>query len=196
MKIAFDENMPATLVRVFQALAKEHGFRRHFMNVEIVSSKDYSPSLGDPDFVSKSDVPWLVRYKRDGGRIVVSGDTKMPDVPQELRAIVDGGLVAFFFPNQWNKWKFPRKSALILVWLERIIEEARASRPGSLYRIPHNWSPDAAFLRINEPTPLRLLEREHHVRPKKAIPKPTQKRKPILQQADLLESPAGLHQRE
>ena len=45
MKIAFDENVPVQMVRVFQALGQERQFRT--LNLEIKSAVDYTPKPTD-----------------------------------------------------------------------------------------------------------------------------------------------------
>ena len=163
MKIAFDENMPAAMVRTFQTLAAEKRFRHMLKGGKIVSAISYTPKLNDSDYVAKSDVPWMRRFRDDGGRALVSGNTRMPEVPQELLAIQQLGLVAFFFPHKWNNWNFFRKSAFLLVQWERVIDQARVAKRGTLFRMQDDWAADKPLLIINSPSPLRLSEREHPV---------------------------------
>lgn len=181
MKIAFDEHIPPAMVKVFQDLAAERGFRRQLRNVEIVKAKDYSPQPGDADYIRKSDVPWIRRYRTNGGRVIVSGNTRMVSVPQELLALQNCGMVVFFFPSCWNNWQFPRKCAMLLAWIERIVAHARLSKPAMLYRIPESWSEDADFLVIRQPTPLQL----------KGQHGPDVKAKAVAQQARVRKSKAA-----
>lgn len=185
MKIAFDENMPAVMVRTLQTIAADKGFRRLFRNIQMVRSKDYNPKPGDDDYVRGrgSDASWIRRYKKDGGRVIISGNTKMPSVPQELLAIQDTGMVVFFFPEVWNGWRFFRKSAFLMSWMERLLEQSRQAKPGAMFRLATDWSDDAPMLVIKPPTPLRLPEREQPIQPaarRKAAPR---KRKPIREHA-------------
>lgn len=159
MKVAFDENMPAAVVRILTDLAAEKGFRRYLNGAEIVSAKDYTPGPDDPDYIRKSDVPWIKRYAADGGRVIISGNTEMPNVPQEMLALVESGMVVFFFPPIWNGWLFPRKAAMILAWIERILRVASETKPPALFRVPNDWKDDAGFLVIATPTPLALKPR-------------------------------------
>ena len=166
------------MVRTFQTIAADKGFKRLFRSIEIVSAKDYSPTPGDLDYVSGrgSDAPWMRRYRKDGGKVIISGNTKMPRVPQELLAIQECDMVVFFFPNEWNGWRFLRKSALILAWMERIIAQAKATKHGAMFRIPNNWTSDATFLVIRSPTPLKLAEVGHTMRSRADKAKLTKKR--------------------
>ena len=164
--------MPLALVRTFRTLAKDKGFRRTFGRLKIVSAIDYTPKIDDKDYLPKNDVPWLTRYRKSRGRIFISGNTAMPDVPHELRAIEELGLIAFFLPPKWNNWRFPRKSAMIFVWLERVIAQAQTSKPGSLYRIPNDWQEEASLYVIPSPGPLKLKLKEYPVKAAKIRAKP------------------------
>jgi hypothetical protein len=176
VKIAFDENMPASVVKTLQTIGDQKGFKRHFRGLDIVSARQYAPALTDADFRRKDDSPWLKRYKADRGKIVVSGDVSMPDKPHELLALQEQGLVAFFFPAAWNNWRFARKAGFLLIWLDRIVAQAKISRPGGLYRIPHDWKEDAELRIINPPGALRLKETEHIVRKTVAKQRPRKSR--------------------
>jgi hypothetical protein len=165
VKIAFDENMPGSVVKTLQTIGEQRGFRRHFKGVQLVGAKQYAPAPADLDYRKNDDAPWLKRYKADRGKVVISGDVSMMDKPHELLAIQNHGLVAFFFPRVWNNWRFDRKSAFLIIWLDRIISQGKASKPGGLYRIPHDWKEAAELRVINAPGALRLKEFEHAVRP-------------------------------
>ncbi len=41
MKVAFDENVPVAMVRVFQTFANERQLRKLIASVEVTSAKDY-----------------------------------------------------------------------------------------------------------------------------------------------------------
>jgi hypothetical protein len=194
VKIAFDENMPASVVVTLRTIGEQKGLRRHFQGLQIVQAKQYAPALLDKDYKRKDDGPWLKRYKADGGKVIISGDVSMPDKPHELLAIQESGLVAFFFPAQWNNWKFARKAALLLVWLDRIIAQAKLAKAGTLYRIPNDWRPGAALKAINPPTALRLKEVEHPVRPPTPKAVRTRRQKPLREAPPmmrLMEQPEG-----
>ncbi|MBW6396793.1 hypothetical protein KPL78_02990 [Roseomonas sp. HJA6] len=156
MKIAFDEHVPGAVPRLMREIITDRASRHLFRGIEIVSAKDYAPRPNDSDYVKNSDAPWIKRYRDAGGRIIVSGDVSMNEKPAELLALIENKQVVFYFPTKWNSWKFPRKSAFLLVWFERIIKFSRTAKPRSLYRIPERWSDDADFLIINTPTPLKL----------------------------------------
>lgn len=181
MKIAFDENMPASVVVTLKTIGEQKGFKKHFQGIDIVRAKDYAPGFTDADYMRKSDVPWLRRYKADGGKVIISGDVSIPDKPHELLAIQEAGLIAFFFPANWNNWKFPRKAALLLVWLDRIIAQSKSAKAGSMYRIPNDWKPEASLVVVNHPTALRLKETEQPVRAPKARAKRVRTKKPVAE---------------
>lgn len=84
MKIAFDEHIPAGMVRVFESLVSERKLRRLIKaegkglkgGYEIVRSADYNPSPRDINFVQGSDVPWIQKFANDGGSVIISGDVR------------------------------------------------------------------------------------------------------------------------
>lgn len=190
MKLAFDEHIPPMMVKVFQDLASEPGLKRHLKSITIVKARDYAPAKDDPDYIRKSDVPWIRRYKADGGRLIVSGNTRMVEVPQELLALQQCGMVVFFFPPVWNGWRAPRKMALLLVWIERIVSLGRLAKAGMLYRISDKWLETADFLIVRQPTPLQLRGSHGPDAPAKARaklpPRPRRKRSSTAPLLDLL----------
>jgi hypothetical protein len=138
LKVAFDENMPAAMVRVFTLFHKERSLKHLVRGVEIKSVKDYTPKPEDPDYQRKSDVPWIRRYAAAGGRIIISGDVKMSSVPHERLALVDEGMVVVFFAPKWDNWQLCRKAALLLHWWPTILAHVRTASPG-FFVVPTTW---------------------------------------------------------
>ncbi|MER8382335.1 hypothetical protein [Mesorhizobium sp. M1403] len=141
MKVAFDENMPAAMVRVFQLFHKERSLKHIVQGVVIESAKDYTPRLGDGDYQPKNDVPWVKRYAASGGTVIVSGDTKMATVPHERLALVQEGMIVIFFAPKWGQWPFCRKAALLLHWWPTILKHSKKAKPG-FFAVPCAWPDD------------------------------------------------------
>ena len=103
---------------------------------------DYEPDPTDTDYIKRSDAPWLERFAKDGGDIIISGDTKMYEKPHEVVAIQRTGLVLVLFENKWNDWDFFQKSALLLWhWLAVIAATREATKNlrgkvSAAFRIP------------------------------------------------------------
>jgi hypothetical protein len=169
LKIAFDENVPSAMVRAFQAFAKERQLRRVTGTFEIKSALDYTPKLGDADYQRNNDVPWLKRFADDGGRVVISGDTSMKNVPHERMALVQLGLVVIFFESRWSNWPFFSKCALLLHWWPVIARTIRKAKPG-FWHVPCNWVENGRLRRVSTEDPKRLKfeRRQKAVRQKKA----------------------------
>lgn len=129
MKIAFDEHVPPLLVRVFESLVKEGDV----IPAEFVSARDY----GVPK--AKSDVPWLVRFAKEGGRVVISGDKKMRGNLHEQAAIVGSGLVVFFFHPKWNNLDPWTRAASLIKWWPKVQEAINSARPGDMFEIPADF---------------------------------------------------------
>src|ERR1700733_1539875 len=121
------------MVRAFRAFASERQLRKITGDFEIKSAKEYAPLPGDPDFLRKNDVPWLKRFAADGGKVVISGNTRMRLVPHERLALVEHGFVVIFFENQWSNWKFFRKCALLLHWWPSVATRVKRGKPGFWY---------------------------------------------------------------
>lgn len=150
------------MVRAFQAFANEKQLRRECGSFEIKSAKDYTPKRGDADFSPRNDVPWLKRFAADGGKVVISGNTEMKNVPHERLALLESGFIVIFFESQWSNWKFFRKCALLLHWWPVIAKTLKRARPKSFYHIPCNWQEDGKLRKVSNRDPRELrLERRH-----------------------------------
>jgi len=150
-------------------------------DLTIESAADYAPKPGDADYVKKSDVPWLRRFAAAGGKVVISGNTRMKKVPHERLALIESGFVVVFFESQWNQWKFFRKCALLLNWWPVIARQIRTAKPGSFWHIPSTWeegkklravsNEDPSLLRI-ERRAVASTKRKRRAKPKKVEPRP------------------------
>lgn len=137
--IAFDQNVPPGMVRAFQALANESKFRR-LAPAKIVSAAEYAPSLDEIRASGKSDVPWIVSYARAGGQVVLSGDVKMRQRPHERLALVQAGMVVFFFDRSWNNQCFWKKCSLLLHWWPNLVGVAATAPSPSFWQVPATWT--------------------------------------------------------
>jgi len=187
LKVAFDENIPAAMVRVFQLFARERQLQHLLTGLEIKSAKDYTPLPGDPDYIRKNDVPWLKRFAADGGRIVISGNTRMKKVPHERLALIEGNFVVVFFENRWSGWNFCRKCAFLLHWWPEIARTVKRAKPRSFFHIPSTWEDGAKLRRVSNADQRKLkMERQLSARPKpkkerpKRMPKPASSDEPFL----------------
>ncbi len=143
MKIAFDENVPVQMVRVFKALGQEKRFKT--LNLEIVSAADYTPKPTDPDYSPDNDVPWLARFASDGGQVIISGDTDMIEVPHELEALRRGAFTVFFFERKWNRWGFYEKTSLLLFHWPVILAKLKAAKRPRFWCVPNHFRSDGVL---------------------------------------------------
>ena len=130
--------------------------------LEIVSARTYAPDKSDGDFVPNNDVPWLERFARNGGKAIISGDSRMLDVPHEILAIQRLGLIAIYFERRWNNWNFFRKSALLLWHWKIIIEAIKNAKPGDVYRVPATYTEPGRVHRIYSAGQQELLQDDVH----------------------------------
>jgi PIN like domain len=161
LKVAFDEHVPVAMVRVFQALAKERKLKRLAGALSVESAKDYAPKPGDPDYLKRSDVPWVRRFAANGGKVIISGDTNMMREDHERLALIEAGMVVIFFGSQWSGWKFHRKCALLLNWWLVIGSTSAKAKPGSFWRVPTSWRQGGRLLSLpNTNQKLVKIERQ------------------------------------
>jgi hypothetical protein len=140
VKIAFDENVPMSMVRFFENFAKERQLRKLTGNFDIESAKKYTPIPTDDDYIAQNDVPWIRRFAKSGGRVIISGNTKMREVPHERLALIESGMITIFFEPRWNNWSFFDKCAHLVHWWPKIDKKVRRAPKGSFWAVPLNWS--------------------------------------------------------
>lgn len=143
MKVAFDENIPMAMVRVFQTFASERQLKKLVGNFIIQSAKDYTPQTNDDDYEPKNDVPWIRRFAKAGGRVIISGNTDMKAIAHERLALIECGMVVIFFEPRWNGWGFFEKCAHLMHWWPVIAAKARRGKKGTFWHVPLNWTAQA-----------------------------------------------------
>lgn len=170
MKIAFDEHIPPAMARIFQFLAKDDRRFRHLTGgLNLVMARDYAPSFGDVDYIGRSDEPWIRRFAKDGGTVIISGNTKMQREPHERLALIDEGMIVLFFGRQWTQWKFNSQTALLLHWWPVVVETIKQAKPATFWHIPSNWEIGGKLRRVTSDDQQRLkLERQLAAQPKVA----------------------------
>jgi len=193
VKVAFDEHVPTTIAKVFISLAQEKVIQRTCRGLVVQKAEDYAPKTTDADFVKRSDVPWLDRFAKAGGRAVISGDVQMSRKPHERLALYDHGFVVIFFEPQWAGLTFFRKSSLLLHWWEDITTKLKVADTGTFWAVPSQWPPKGGELKnvsfglaqLLKDSPVRQTKTK---RAKKAEPR--KQRRDVGQQAftDLLET--------
>ncbi len=130
MKIAFDENIPIQMVKVFQTLASDEGV----LNAKIVQAKKYRPAD------ERGDEHWVRRFASDHGQVVISGGTKMRSRIHERAALAQCGLVTYCFERHWSVTSFFTKSAMLLQWWPKVREHMDGAPKGSCWEIPFVWN--------------------------------------------------------
>jgi hypothetical protein len=114
---------------IFQKLAKEESLR-----VTIVSARRYRPRS------ERGDQNWIRRFAKAGGKVIISGDARMRSNLHEQAALMQAGMITFFFEYKWNESNFYVKCAMLFNWWPRIIEVAGQSSPGDFWEVPHQWN--------------------------------------------------------
>lgn len=130
MKVAFDEHIPNDVAKALKALSGDE----RLLRVTVYSARKYAPPK------AQSDVPWLQRFARAGGKVIISGDAKMRGKLHEQRALSDAGFIVFFLARQWNQMRCHEKCAMIIRWWPHILEKMRSASPGEFFELPHSWT--------------------------------------------------------
>ena len=150
------------MVRVFRTFANERQLRNLILGeFEVESAVDYTPKPGDADYVKSSDVPWIKRFAAAGGKVIISGNTEMKNVQHERLALVQAGMVVFFFDGKWSQWKFFRKCSLLIHWWPEIAKKLKRAKPATFFHVPLNWSERSKIRKVSTADPQRLkLEKQ------------------------------------
>jgi PIN like domain len=148
LKVAFDENVPMAMVRVFQMLAKEHRMLAHFGAFELQCAADYTPRPGQSGYLRNDDTPWIRRFAKAGGRVIISGDAKMRRAPHERLALVEEGMIVVFFENRWNNLRFHHKCSMLLHWWPQVADTIKKAKPPEFWCIPGDWKTEGKLRRL------------------------------------------------
>lgn len=138
MKIAFDEHIPKELVKVFKALAES----KRIIQGEFVHASDYTAKSDKTEYKGQTDVPWMTRFAKDGGTVVISGDRRIRSNPPERDAYQKAGIMLFCFSSQWNQKTLLTKTAMLLQWWKCIEKHIENHEPANCYEIPCKWNVD------------------------------------------------------
>jgi hypothetical protein len=166
LKIAFDENVPIAMVKVFQTFASERQLKRKIGTFEITSATQYTPKPTDDDYLKKNDVPWIKRFAAAGGKVIISGDTEMRHVPHERLALIQAGMLVFFFDGKWSQWDFFRKCSLLIHHWPAIANRIKRGKAPAFWHIPLSWHEKAKLRKVPTDDP-KMLKLEHKATPKR-----------------------------
>lgn len=175
------------MLRVFEAFQRERSLADLAKGISLKKAQDYYPALDDPDHARKNDAPWIRRFAADGGKVVISGNTKMQTVPHERLALVQTGLVTIFFDGKWSGWKFCRKCSLLMHWWPVILDTTKKGRPG-FYMVPMAWPEEGrAKLKVIPTADLKLEKIERQLAAREGIQRERQQRREATALGDLFD---------
>jgi PIN like domain len=167
LKIAFDENVPIAMVKVFQTFASERQLKRKIGAFEITSATQYTPKPADDDYLRKNDVPWIKRFAAAGGNVIISGDTEMRHVPHERLALIQAGMLVFFFDGKWSQWNFFRKCSLLIHHWPAIADRIKRGKAPAFWHVPLSWNEKAKLRKVSTDDP-KKLKLERKVKPERS----------------------------
>lgn len=148
MKVAFDENIPVRIFELFEKLSDSP-----ILPHTLKQAGHYRLS-GE-----RGDESWILRFARDGGQVILSGDTKIRSRIHELSALSNAGMITYFFGSRWNNLEFFMKSAMLLRWWPEISVHMQQSEKGKCWEIPMLWE-SGNFVDKTPPSNLKIFPRK------------------------------------
>jgi PIN like domain len=107
------------------------------------------------------DETWADAFKKFGGRIVISGDSKIAYKPHQAIAFIDNGFVSFFPEEDWCHLKGHQRSAVMVHAWPAMHQRIRESNFGTCWRVPCSVHGDE--LRLPKESDLQPLRIPDHV---------------------------------
>ncbi len=144
------------MVKVFQTFASERQLKRKIGAFEITSATQYTPKPADGDYLKKNDVPWIKRFAAAGGKVIISGDTEMRHVPHERLALIQAGMLVFFFDGKWSQWNFFRKCSLLIHHWPTIADRIKRGKAPAFWHVPLSWNEKAKLRKVSTDDPKKL----------------------------------------
>ncbi len=126
MKLALDENLPASLAHALHALLKPEGGEAMSIHERL------GAGIGDRD--------WITVLNREGGWAVLTTDRKLRSRPHERLALEQSGLMVFILAQGWNQESYWPKAAGVIRWVPQMIDALARVKPPALLAIPHRWT--------------------------------------------------------
>jgi PIN like domain len=135
VKIRADEHVSPEIVRAIRDIALTPPFKLSHVYDE-----------GHGGF---GDVSWVTKFAEAGGQVILSADGDFLNRPHQVMAIWDKGLVLIHLPTKWQNAKRHEQAAHILLWWGRIESVLRTATPRQCWRVPYEFSREAALTRLS-----------------------------------------------
>jgi hypothetical protein len=123
VKVALDFCLSPRLVGVLRELYGHLGY--NFLHLQALAIAGNTP-----------DPRWAEKYKKFGGSVILSGDSKIAYKPHEALAFIDNGLISFFPVEAWASLKAPAQAAVFVYWWPKIAAMLDTVEPGTCWRLP------------------------------------------------------------
>jgi hypothetical protein len=158
------------MVKIFREFASDKQLLKLNASLVIESAQKYYPKPEDSDYLRRNDAPWIRRFGAAGGKVIISGNTRMKVVPHERLALVDEGMVVIFFDGNWNNWDFFKKSSLLIHWWPELVKQLKTAKPKSFWHIPAVWpTKEGGKLRRVSNEDLKLLKIDRQKAARKTV---------------------------
>lgn len=130
MKFFFDANLSPHLANAVGALCKPH-------NVEVLHKFERFPR-------NTPDVEWIDALAVEGDWAIVSHDRFLSN-PLERDALRRHGLTVFILKKAWSAQRNWEKSAQLIRWWPRIMEQTSLVTGGAAFLVPYRLSGKGQF---------------------------------------------------
>ena len=98
-----------------------------------------------------ADVPWVTKFARDGGQVILSADTDFHKKPHQIAAVHELGLIVVQLPARWANSRRRLQAAHILYWWECIEQAVKLAKPRDFLRVPWGFPerPELTRFKVN-----------------------------------------------
>jgi hypothetical protein len=94
------------------------------------------------------DVPWVTKFAREGGKVILSADTDFHKKPHQIAAVHELGLMVVELPSRWANSRCRLQASHILYWWEAIEQAIGSGNPSDFLRVPWGFPEKPALTRL------------------------------------------------
>jgi hypothetical protein len=94
------------------------------------------------------DVPWVTKFARDGGKVILSADTDFHKKPHQIAAVHELGLMVVQLPARWANSRCRLQASHILYWWECIEKTVQSAKPREFFSIPWGFPEKQELARL------------------------------------------------
>ena len=126
--------------------------------------------------------------------MIISGDTEMRYVPHERLALIQAGMLVFFFDGKWSQWDFFRKCSLLIHHWPAIANRIKRGKAPAFWHVPLSWHEKAKLRKVSTDDPKKLKLEAKPQRAARRRPAANKMEAPVVRETtlfDLMIAPAN-----